>query len=141
MTIRKSVISGASKGIGYAIARRLAADGADVGLLASHEGRLRDAAERIQKETGRQAAYHAADLRTLEGCEGAHRSIADTLGGCDILGTWPPTCQHRRKPRQRDRVTANAIPDPVGLSDQGVHPRVISVRCIKPCHNQFIRCR
>ncbi len=98
MTTRKAVISGASKGIGYAIARRLAADGAEVGLLASHEGRLKDAVERIQKETDRRVAWHAADLRTREGCEEAHGVLAKALGGCDILvnsagatkgGLWP----------------------------------------------------
>ncbi|MEZ5935721.1 MAG: SDR family oxidoreductase [Alphaproteobacteria bacterium] len=95
---RKAVISGASKGIGYAIARRFAADGAEVGLLASNEERLKDAAARIERETGRPAAWYAADLRTLSGCEAAHRAMADALGGCDILvnsagatkgGVWP----------------------------------------------------
>lgn len=98
MTTKKAVISGASRGIGYAIARRLAADGAEVGLLASNEGRLKEAAERIQKETGQRAAYHAVDLRISQGCEEAHRSMTETLGGCDILvnsagatkgGLWP----------------------------------------------------
>ncbi|MGI9494085.1 MAG: SDR family oxidoreductase [Geminicoccaceae bacterium] len=98
MTAKKAVISGASKGIGYAIAKRLAADGAEVGLLASHEGRLKTAADRIQKETGARALYHAVDLRTLQGCEEAHDGIVDQLGGCDILvnsagatkgGVWP----------------------------------------------------
>ena len=98
MTTRKAVISGASKGIGYAIARRLAADGAEVGLLASNEERLKDAAARIRKETGGRAAWYAADLRTCEGCEEAHEVIAKALGGCDILvnsagatkgGLWP----------------------------------------------------
>lgn len=98
MTAKKAVISGASKGIGYAIAKRLAADGAEVGLLASHEGRLEDAARRIEKETGRRVAWHAVDLRTLPGCEEAHREIVGALGGCDILvnsagatkgGVWP----------------------------------------------------
>ena len=98
MIVRKAVISGASKGIGYAIAQRLAADGAEVGLLASNEGRLKDAADHIHKETGSRAVYHAVDLRTLQGCEEAHREIAEALGGCDILvnaagatkgGVWP----------------------------------------------------
>jgi NAD(P)-dependent dehydrogenase (short-subunit alcohol dehydrogenase family) len=98
MTVRKAVISGASKGIGYAIAERLAADGADVGLLASNAARLKDAADRIHKETGKRVACHAVDLRTLQGCEEAHREMAAALGGCDILvnsagatkgGVWP----------------------------------------------------
>lgn len=98
MTNKKAVISGASKGIGYAVAKRLAAGGADVGLLASHEGRLKEAAGRIEKETGGRAVWHAGDLRTLDGCVEAHRAIGEALGGCDILvnsagatkgGVWP----------------------------------------------------
>ncbi|MGI9501153.1 MAG: SDR family oxidoreductase [Geminicoccaceae bacterium] len=98
MTAKKAVISGGSKGIGYAIARRLAEEGAEVGLIASNEERLKNAAQRIRKETGRRAVYHAIDLRTHEGCEEAHRAIGDALGGCDILvnsagatkgGVWP----------------------------------------------------
>ncbi|MGI9436205.1 MAG: SDR family oxidoreductase, partial [Geminicoccaceae bacterium] len=68
------------------------------GLLASNEGRLKNAAERIQTETGGRVAYHAVDLRTLRGGEDAHRSIVGALGGCGILvnsagatkgGVWP----------------------------------------------------
>jgi NAD(P)-dependent dehydrogenase (short-subunit alcohol dehydrogenase family) len=98
VTAKKAVIAGASKGIGFAVARRLAAGGAKVGLVASNEGRLRDAAARIGDETGQKAEYHAVDLRSLRGCEEAHEAIMGALGGCDILvnsagatkgGVWP----------------------------------------------------
>jgi NAD(P)-dependent dehydrogenase (short-subunit alcohol dehydrogenase family) len=81
---RTAVIGGGSKGIGLAIARRLAAEGADVFLLASNADRLKAAAEGIAAETGRRAGWHAADLRTLAGCEAAHAAAA-VFGGCDIL--------------------------------------------------------
>ncbi len=98
MTARKAVISGASKGIGFAIAKRLAADGDAVGLLASKGERLAAAAERIEQETGKPVPFHAVDLRTLRGCEEGHRAMVEALGGCDILinsagatkgGVWP----------------------------------------------------
>lgn len=81
---KTAVIGGGSKGIGLAIARRLAEDGADVFLLAANAGRLKAAAEGIAADTGRRAGWHAADLRTLEGCESAHAAAAK-FGGCDIL--------------------------------------------------------
>jgi NAD(P)-dependent dehydrogenase (short-subunit alcohol dehydrogenase family) len=81
---RTAVIGGGSKGIGLAIARRLAAEGADVFLLASNVDRMKAAAEGIAAETGRRAGWHAADLRTLAGCEAA-RAAAAEFGGCDIL--------------------------------------------------------
>jgi NAD(P)-dependent dehydrogenase (short-subunit alcohol dehydrogenase family) len=81
---RTAVFGGGSKGIGLAIARRLAAEGADVFLLASNADRLKAAAEGIAAETGRRAGWHAADLRTLAGCEAAH-AAATEFGGCEIL--------------------------------------------------------
>ena len=98
MTGKRAVVTGASKGIGFAIARRFARDGAEVALIASDEERLSTAAARIRDETGRKVAWHASDLRTLDGCEQAHRGIDAALGGCDILvnaagatkgGIWP----------------------------------------------------
>ena len=82
---KAAFVSGGSKGIGLASARRLAADGADVFLAASHADRLRAAAAAISAESGRRAAWHAADLRTLEGCAAAHKAALDAFGGVDIL--------------------------------------------------------
>jgi NAD(P)-dependent dehydrogenase (short-subunit alcohol dehydrogenase family) len=81
---KTAVIGGGSKGIGLSCAKRLAAEGADVFLLASNAERLKAAAEGIAAESGRRAGWHASDLRTLEGCEVAHAAAAE-FGDCDIL--------------------------------------------------------
>lgn len=81
---KTAFISGGSKGIGFACARRLAKDGSDVFLAASNAERLAEAADRIRQETGRRAGFHAADLRSLEGCREAVSALA-SFGGCDIL--------------------------------------------------------
>ena len=80
-----AVITGASKGIGYAIAKRLANDGADVFLLASNSKRLKVAAETIANESGQKIGYFASDLRTFEGCNRAYQSAMRFSQSCHFL--------------------------------------------------------
>jgi 3-oxoacyl-[acyl-carrier protein] reductase len=80
-----AIVGGSSAGIGYAIARRLAGDGADVALVARRAEPLEAAAERIRNETGRRVVAVAADIRKATDCE---RIIAEPLahfGRLDIL--------------------------------------------------------
>jgi 3-oxoacyl-[acyl-carrier protein] reductase len=80
-----AIVGGSSQGIGYAIARRLAGDGADVALVARRNERLGEAAARIRDETGRQVLAVAADIRKAADCE---RIVAEPLahfGRLDIL--------------------------------------------------------
>ena len=74
-------VSGGSKGIGLAVARKLAGEGARVFLAASNTERLQAAADSLPGEAG----FHAADLRSLEGCEAAARASLDKFGRCDVL--------------------------------------------------------
>ncbi len=78
-------ISGGSKGIGLACAKRLAADGARVFLAASNEERLRAAAEAVRGQGAADVGYLAADLRTVDGCNAAAAAAVDQFGGCDIF--------------------------------------------------------
>lgn len=80
-----AVITGASKGIGRAIADRLAADGANVFLLARSDDALAAASEEIEKAHGVSAGYQAVDLKTLHGCEQAAHAVLDRYGRVDIL--------------------------------------------------------
>ena len=82
---KAAFFSGGSKGIGLACARQLAADGADVFLAASNAERLEEAAKAIVSDYGVRAEWHAADLRTLEGCEAAGNAMLSAYGRCDIL--------------------------------------------------------
>jgi len=78
-------ISGASKGIGYACALRLAEEGANVFLSASNKERLENSSEKIKKKTGVKVKFHSSDLRELNGCVEAADALIDTFGSCDIL--------------------------------------------------------
>jgi NAD(P)-dependent dehydrogenase (short-subunit alcohol dehydrogenase family) len=81
---RKALVTGASKGIGRAIAMRLAADGAEIALVARSEKDLETVADQIAKYGAKSHAI-AADLSTLAGCEGAASRAVEALGGLDIL--------------------------------------------------------
>ena len=80
-----AVVSGGSRGIGKAIAQRLAEEGADVVISARTEETLALAAQAIADATGRQAIAVPADLSTIEGCESLHRAALATFDHVDIL--------------------------------------------------------
>ena len=63
---RRALITGASKGIGYASALVLAQEGCDVHLVARTERNLEQAAQSIRKTTGREVTHTATDLSMSE---------------------------------------------------------------------------
>jgi hypothetical protein len=77
-----AVITGASSGIGAAFARRLAATGADLVLLARDEARLTANAEQLRAKHGVQVEVLVADLATEEGIAAAERRVAH---GVDLV--------------------------------------------------------
>ncbi|MCO6419406.1 SDR family oxidoreductase [Siccirubricoccus sp. KC 17139] len=77
---RAAIVSGASRGIGLAIAERLAADGWRV-LLAARSGEaLAEAAARLPG-----AVAHAADLRDPAAAEGAVAAAVKAFGRLDLV--------------------------------------------------------
>ena len=80
-----AVVTGSSRGIGRAIAARLAADGAECLLAARSKQDLRRAAAEITEASGRRAEYIAADLRDLGGCKALADTARRAFGGVDIL--------------------------------------------------------
>ena len=82
---RLALVTGASEGIGSAIARKLAAEGARVAICARTESTLKDTAAAITRTTGQEIVSIPADLRSLDGCRAVVQQAAENLGGLDIL--------------------------------------------------------
>jgi citronellol/citronellal dehydrogenase len=88
---RVVVVTGASRGIGAAIAERIANDGAAVALLAKTEtpnpkiaGTLAETADAVQRAGG-QALALACDVRDADAVAAAIASVAEKFGGIDVV--------------------------------------------------------
>jgi 3-oxoacyl-[acyl-carrier protein] reductase len=79
-----ALVTGASKGIGKAIALALVAEGAHVGLIARSEADLLALASEI-KSSGGKTSYALADISDRASVEAAVKSISGDLGAIDIL--------------------------------------------------------
>lgn len=79
-----AVITGGSKGIGLAIARTFAREGADVVIVARTGDAIRSAANGIEADFGTRAMPLVADVATAEGCD-AVIAAAAKAGGSDIF--------------------------------------------------------
>jgi NAD(P)-dependent dehydrogenase (short-subunit alcohol dehydrogenase family) len=82
---KAAIVTGASQGIGAAIARALADEGVDVCLVARNKQNLDNVAEGIKSKTNVRVVTHAADLMDAKACADAVAFAADTLGKLDIL--------------------------------------------------------
>jgi 3-oxoacyl-[acyl-carrier protein] reductase len=83
---RRAVVTGGSKGIGLAVARELAAEGAAVAICARHDDELASAAETITAEVPGATVWHrTADMTDPQQVQDFVAGAADALGGLDIL--------------------------------------------------------
>ncbi|MGG7566777.1 SDR family NAD(P)-dependent oxidoreductase [Rhodovulum sp. DZ06] len=79
-----AIITGASKGIGRAIAELFAEEGANVVITARHEGPLNDTAEAI-RASGGQALAVTADSADPDAPSAVFKAAIDAFGEVDIM--------------------------------------------------------
>jgi len=82
---QRAVVTGASRGIGQAIARRIAADGGRVALLARHQDEVEQAAAEIGARCDGAARAFAADVRSLESVTAATAAAIEWMGAPTLL--------------------------------------------------------
>jgi NAD(P)-dependent dehydrogenase (short-subunit alcohol dehydrogenase family) len=85
LTGKKSIVTGASRGIGRAIARQLALEGCDVAICARSEGPLKQAASELAKESGRTVVPIVCDTLDADAIRRFVDGAARELGGLHIV--------------------------------------------------------
>ena len=85
LAAKVAIVGGASMGIGYGIARALAAEGVSLAITARRDPGLSQAAARIHAETGAKVVPIVADCRRAEDCARVVELTASRFGGLDIL--------------------------------------------------------
>ena len=82
---KRALVTGASLGIGRAVAEELAREGCDVALVARDEARLEQAAREIAAATNRKTVAVAGDIAEPGGIAALVDKARGALGGIDIL--------------------------------------------------------
>lgn len=110
LTGRVVLVTGASRGIGRAIARRMAEAGASVAI---HYREHREAAEQLAERLGRNARVFQAELADAEACARLFREVIATYGHLDVLvnnaavsGYIPLDASQEEWQREWDRIMA-----------------------------------
>ncbi|MBC6440332.1 MAG: 3-oxoacyl-[acyl-carrier-protein] reductase [Rhodospirillales bacterium] len=104
LTGRKALVTGASGGIGGAIARALYAQGAEVVLA----GRRREALDDLARELGERTHVLTANLGSAEADKGLAKAAEEAMGQVDILvnnaGVTADTLAMRMKDEDWQRI-------------------------------------
>jgi 3-oxoacyl-[acyl-carrier protein] reductase len=94
LTGKVAMVAGASRGLGFAVAHALAAEGASVSIASRDDHAIRGAAARIQQATGAKVHAEPVDVTGAAAIERWASVTEQMFGGVDLLFTnsgGPPT--------------------------------------------------
>jgi 3-oxoacyl-[acyl-carrier protein] reductase len=79
------MVAGASRGLGFAVARALAKEGVRVSISSRNAEAIAAAGAKIENETGASVLATAVDARSADGITAWFESTVDRFGGVDLL--------------------------------------------------------
>lgn len=82
-----AMVAGASRGLGFAIARELAREGASVSLASRDAASAAAAVRKIHDETGSEVLGSGCDVRSLGALTAWYHATVEKFGGIDLLVT------------------------------------------------------
>jgi NAD(P)-dependent dehydrogenase (short-subunit alcohol dehydrogenase family) len=106
---KRALVTGGSRGIGKAIARQLAMEGADVAIAARDHGRLDVAVSELAAESGRRIVGMSVDTGDGQAITAMVKASADALGGVDILVNAAARPGGQRPAPGWDAITEGAL--------------------------------
>ncbi len=84
---KRALVTGASRGLGYAVARSLALEGCQVAINSRSMENITQAARQIEQETGKKPLALAGDLTQAGVAEQLIQQVVAVWGGIDLLVT------------------------------------------------------
>lgn len=85
LTGKVAMVAGASRGLGFAVARALAKEGVQVSISSRSAESIAAAGEKIELETGRNVMAMAVDVRSADAIAQWHAATVERFGGLDLL--------------------------------------------------------
>ena len=87
LTNKVAMVAGASRGLGFAVARALAEEGAHVSIASRDASAIEAAQKKIEEETGAQVLAVATDVSSAKAIDHWHEKTIGKFGGIDLLFT------------------------------------------------------
>lgn len=85
LTGKVAMVAGASRGLGYAVAEALAAEGAHVSIASRSREAIEAAGDRIAAQAGGAVLASAVDVRSGDALTAWHARTVERFGGVDLL--------------------------------------------------------